>query len=101
MSFSIAHSTASNFEHNLFSRRARGLRSAPMLWIFEMPTNVHGLVIFNFTYLAYKDDSMTDRRPLNPNVTVPKPGGGVQPRSRNQDGQVRDKRDDAGKPRKK
>lgn len=44
---------------------------------------------------------MTDRRPLNPNVTVPKPGGGVQPRSRNQDGQVRDKRSDAGKPRKK
>jgi len=43
---------------------------------------------------------MTDRRPLNPNVNVPKPGGGVQPRSRNQDGQVRDKRSDAGKPRK-
>ena len=52
-------------------------------------------------YRPYKDDSMTDRRPLNPSVTVPKPGGGVQPRSRNQDGQVRDKRDDAGKPRKK
>ncbi|SUD69804.1 Uncharacterised protein [Pseudomonas putida] len=44
---------------------------------------------------------MTDRRRLNPNVTVPKPGGGVQSRSRNQDGQVRDKRSDAGKPRKK
>jgi hypothetical protein len=51
--------------------------------------------------VLYKDDNMTDRRPLNPNVTVPKPGGGVQPRSRNQDGSVRDKRDDAGKPRKK
>jgi hypothetical protein len=37
MCFSIAHSTASNFEHNLFSRRARGLRSATALWIFEMP----------------------------------------------------------------
>lgn len=43
---------------------------------------------------------MTDRRPLNPNVTVPKPGGGSQPRSRNKDGQVRDKRSDAGKPKK-
>jgi hypothetical protein len=42
---------------------------------------------------------MTDRRPLNPNVTVPKKGGGDQPRSRNQDGEVRKKREDAGKPR--
>ncbi len=44
---------------------------------------------------------MTDRRPINPNVNVPKPGGGEQPRSRNNDGQIRDKRSDAGKPRKK
>ena len=44
---------------------------------------------------------MTDRRPFNPNVTVPKPGGGTQPRSRNDDGQLREKRSDAGKPRKK
>lgn len=41
---------------------------------------------------------MTDRRPINKDVTVPKPGGGQQPRSRNQDGQIRDKRSDAGKP---
>lgn len=46
------------------------------------------------------ENNMTDRRPLNPNVNVPKPGGGKQPRSRNQDGQVRDKRSDAGKPKK-
>lgn len=39
---------------------------------------------------------ITDRRPLNPNVIVQKPGGGIQPRTRNQDGQVRDKRSDAG-----
>ena len=38
----------------------------------------------------------TDRRPFNPNVVVPKPGGGTQPRSRNDDGRVRDKRSDAG-----
>lgn len=43
---------------------------------------------------------MSDRRPLNPNVNVPKPGEGTQPRDRNQDGTVRKKRDDAGKPRK-
>jgi hypothetical protein len=43
---------------------------------------------------------MTDRRPLNPNVTVPKKGGGEQPRSRNEDGQIRKKRDDTGKTRK-
>ncbi|WP_414500030.1 MULTISPECIES: hypothetical protein [unclassified Zymobacter] len=41
---------------------------------------------------------MTDRRPLNPNVTVPKKGGGEQPRSRNDNGRVRGKRNDAGKP---
>ena len=39
---------------------------------------------------------MTDRRPINKDVNVPKPGGGEQPRSRNQDGQIRDKRSDAG-----
>lgn len=50
---------------------------------------------------VFKEEEMADRRPLNPNVTVPKPGGGEQPRSRNKDGQVREKRDDAGKPRKK
>jgi hypothetical protein len=44
---------------------------------------------------------MTDRRPLNKNVNVPKPGGGEQPRSRNQDGQIRDKRSDSGKSRSK
>lgn len=43
---------------------------------------------------------MADRRPLNPNVVVPKPGGGVQPRDRNNDGRVRGKRSDAGKSRK-
>lgn len=42
---------------------------------------------------------MTDRRPINPNVNVPKKAGGKQPRSRNQDGQIREKRSDAGKPR--
>lgn len=41
---------------------------------------------------------MTDRRPINPNVNVPKPGGGEQPRSRNKDGQIRDKRSDAENP---
>jgi hypothetical protein len=41
---------------------------------------------------------MTDRRPINKNVVVPKPGGGTQPRSRNNDGQIRDKRSDAKKP---
>lgn len=40
---------------------------------------------------------MTDRRPLNDNVVVPKPGGGTQPRSRNEDGRERKKRSDAGK----
>lgn len=44
--------------------------------------------------------NMADRRPLNPNVVVPKPGGGTQPRDRNNDGTVRGKRSDAGKPRK-
>lgn len=44
---------------------------------------------------------MTDRRPINRDVTVPKPGGGEQPRSRNNDGRIREKRSDAGKPRKK
>ncbi|BCU57817.1 hypothetical protein [Enterobacter kobei] len=44
--------------------------------------------------------SMADRRPLNPGVVVPKPGGGTQPRDRNNDGRVREKRSDAGKPRK-
>lgn len=29
---------------------------------------------------------MADRRPLNPGVVVPKPGGGTQPRDRNNDG---------------
>lgn len=43
---------------------------------------------------------MADRRPLNENVNVPKPGGGKQPRDRNEDGRVREKRSDAGKPRK-
>jgi hypothetical protein len=43
----------------------------------------------------------TDRTPLNKNVVVPKPGGGTQPRSRNDNGRVRDKRSDAGKPRPK
>ncbi len=43
---------------------------------------------------------MTDRRPFNPNVTVPKKGGGEQSRSRNDDGRIREKRSDAGKPRK-
>jgi hypothetical protein len=42
---------------------------------------------------------MTDRRPINKNVVVPKPGGGTQPRSRNNDGQIRDKRSDAKKPK--
>lgn len=32
---------------------------------------------------------MTDRRPLNDKVVVPKPGGGTQPRSRNEDGRER------------
>lgn len=50
----------------------------------------------------FKDEEMaTDRRPINPHVTVPKPGGGEQPRSRNNDGQIRDKRSDAGKPKRK
>jgi hypothetical protein len=40
---------------------------------------------------------MTDRRPINKNVNVPKPGYGEQPCSRNQDGQIRDKRRDEGK----
>ena len=44
---------------------------------------------------------MADRRPLNPNVNVPKPGGGEQPRDRNKDGTVRKKRSDAGKPKNK
>lgn len=43
---------------------------------------------------------MTDRRPLNPGVVVSKPGGGTQPCDRNNDGQVREKRSDAGEPRK-
>lgn len=43
---------------------------------------------------------MTDRRPINKDVNVPKPGSGEQPRSRNKDGQIRDKRSDAGKTRK-
>lgn len=42
---------------------------------------------------------MTDRRPINPHVTVPKRGGGTQPRSRNEDGRLRNKRSDAGKSR--
>ena len=42
---------------------------------------------------------MTDRRPINKDVNVPKPGGGEQPRTRNEDGQLRKKRGDAGKPR--
>lgn len=40
---------------------------------------------------------MTDRRPINKDVNVPKPGGGEQSRSRNDDGQIRKKREDAGK----
>jgi len=44
--------------------------------------------------------NMTDRRPLNPGVVVSKPGGGTQPCDRNNDGQVREKRSDAGEPRK-
>lgn len=47
------------------------------------------------------DFAMTDRRPINKNVNVPKPGGGEQPRSRNQDGKIRDKRRDAGISRRK
>ncbi|MGR6782602.1 hypothetical protein ACU5B6_26660 [Moritella viscosa] len=43
---------------------------------------------------------MADRRPINPAVNVPKPGGGTQPRDRNNDGSIRKKRSDAGKPRK-
>ncbi|WP_235029011.1 hypothetical protein, partial [Mycoplasmoides pneumoniae] len=43
---------------------------------------------------------MADRRPLNPHVVVPKPGGGTQPRDRNNNGRVREKRSDAGKSRK-
>jgi len=42
---------------------------------------------------------MTDRRPINKAVSVPKPGGGTQPRSRNDDGRLRNKRSDAGKAR--
>lgn len=57
------------------------------------------LIVRNVSYL--KEENMTDRRPINPNVNVPKPGGGEQPRSRNNDGRIREKRDDAGKPRKK
>ncbi|WP_256658255.1 MULTISPECIES: hypothetical protein [unclassified Pseudomonas] len=44
---------------------------------------------------------MTGRSPINPNVNVPKLGDGELPRSRNKNGQIREKRDDAGKPRKK
>jgi len=44
---------------------------------------------------------MTDRRPINKGVVVPKPGGGDQPRSRNDDGQIRKKRSDAEKPKDK
>ncbi|KXF80617.1 hypothetical protein ATN88_08135 [Enterovibrio coralii] len=33
--------------------------------------------------------TMADRRPINPNVNVPKPGGGEQPRDRNNDGKLR------------
>ena len=40
---------------------------------------------------------MTNRTPINPNVTVPKPGGGKQPRTRNENGRERKKRSDAGK----
>ena len=43
---------------------------------------------------------MADRRPLNKDVVVPKPGGGTQPRDRNKDGPERKTRSDAGKPRK-
>jgi hypothetical protein len=43
---------------------------------------------------------MADRRPLNTGVVVPKPGGGTQPRDRNNDGTVRKKRSDAGKTKK-
>lgn len=43
---------------------------------------------------------MTNRRLLDKDVVVPKPGGGTQPRSRNENGRVRAKRSDAGKPRK-
>lgn len=49
---------------------------------------------------TFRGTTMTDRRPINKDVNVPKPGGGEQPRSRNQDGQIRDKRSDAGKPKK-
>lgn len=42
---------------------------------------------------------MTNRIPINKYVTVPKPGGGTQPRSRNDDGRLREKRSDAGKRR--
>lgn len=44
---------------------------------------------------------MANRTPINPHVNVPKPGGGEQPRDRNNDGSLRKKRSDAGKPRKK
>lgn len=50
----------------------------------------------DFQYRS-KGRKMTDRRPINKDVTVPKPGGGEQPRSRNDDGTIRKKRDDAGK----
>lgn len=43
---------------------------------------------------------MTDRRPINDHVNVPKPGGGEQPRSRNDDGKERKKRSDTGEKRK-
>lgn len=49
---------------------------------------------------SFRKRKMADRRPLNPGVVVPKPGGGTQPRDRNNDGRVRGKRSDAGKPRK-
>lgn len=43
---------------------------------------------------------MADRIPPNPDVVVPKAGVGTQPRDRNNDGRVREKRSDAGKSRK-
>jgi len=43
---------------------------------------------------------MADRRPLNPDVVVPKSDSGTQLRDRKNDGRVYEKHSDAGKPRK-
>lgn len=49
--------------------------------------------------LVIPASTMADRRPLNPHVNVPRPGGGEQPRDRNNNGRLRKKRSDAGKSR--